>query len=46
MIMLVYVTNISCPFAEFVDTMTALGKKNGLVITTMHEDIFNAMHRI
>ena len=28
------------------DTMTELGQKNGLVIHTMHEDIFNSMHSI
>ena len=46
MIMLADVSAINCPFAEFVDGMTALGKENGLCITTMHEDIFNAMHHI
>lgn len=46
MIMLVDISDISCPFAEFVDTMSALGKENGLSVTTMHEDIFNAMHHI
>lgn len=46
MIMLVDITDITCPFSEFVDNMAALGRENGLSITTMHEDIFNAMHHI
>ena len=33
-------------FGEFVDGMKLLGKDNNLVIQTMHEDIFNSMHRI
>lgn len=33
-------------FGEFVDVMTKLGKENDLIIQTMHEDIFNSMHRI
>ena len=36
----------SVPFTELVDGMTALGKELGLVIHTMHEDIFNFMHKI
>ena len=46
MIMLVDITGISCPFSDFVDTMSALGRECGLSITAMHEDIFNAMHHI
>ena len=33
-------------FGEFVDAMNVLGEENGLIIQTMHEDIFNSMHRI
>lgn len=36
----------SINFGEFVDVMTKLGKENDLIIQTMHEDIFNSMHRI
>ena len=46
MIMLVDIDNINIPFSEFVDIMTEMGKKNNLEIHTMHEDIFNSMHRI
>ena len=46
MIMLVEIDGISIPFADFVDRMSALGKENRLDVHTMHEDIFNAMHRI
>lgn len=46
MIMVVDIENISVPFAQFVDKMTELGKQNNLEIHTMHEDIFDAMHRI
>ncbi|HAZ19437.1 MAG TPA: ACT domain-containing protein, partial [Clostridiales bacterium] len=30
----------------FVDVLTALGNQHNLRIDTMHEDIFNSMHRI
>ena len=46
MIMLVDIDKINVPFTAFVDQMTALGRENHLEIHTMHEDIFNAMHRI
>lgn len=46
MIMVVDIDKISVPFGDFVDRMTALGKENALEIHTMHEDIFNAMHKI
>ena len=46
MIMLVDIDNITIPFSEFVDIMSELGKQNNLEIHTMHEDIFNSMHRI
>jgi toxin secretion/phage lysis holin len=34
------------PFPAFVDELSALGKEKGLEIHTMHENIFNSMHRI
>ena len=46
MIMIVDISTLTIPFASFIDTMTELGQKNGLVIHTMHEDIFNSMHSI
>ena len=46
MIMLVEIDGASMSFTEFVDAMNALGKEKGLEIHTMHEDIFNSMHRI
>ena len=46
MIMLVEIADLTMPFTDMVDQMAALGKENGLDIRMMHEDIFNAMHRI
>ncbi len=46
MIMLVDIDALKIPFTNFVDKMTTLGKDSGLVIQTMHEDIFSAMHTI
>lgn len=46
MIMIVDIDKINVPFNDFVDSMAALGKKRGLEIHTMHEDIFNSMHQI
>ena len=46
MIMLVDISSSSIPFTTLVDKMDVLGKEAGMVIHTMHHDIFNAMHRI
>ncbi len=46
MIMIVDIQTLSLPFNDFVDRMASLGKKDGLDIHVMHEDIFNSMHRI
>ncbi|MBE6640260.1 MAG: ACT domain-containing protein [Ruminococcaceae bacterium] len=46
MIMIVDISKINRPFSEFVDAMSELGKKSNLEIRAMHEDIFDAMHRI
>lgn len=46
MIMVVEIDSVSIPFGEFADKLTHLGKEKGLIIQTMHEDIFNSMHRI
>ncbi len=46
MIMIVDIDRINVPFGSFVDKMTELGKAQKLEIHTMHEDLFNSMHRI
>ena len=46
MMMLVDVDGLKIPFGDFVDYMRELGTQNHLRIDTMHEDIFNSMHRI
>ena len=46
MIMVIEIAELSIPFAQLVEELDALGKENGLDIRTMHEDIFNSMHRI
>ena len=46
MIMLVDIDRLSVSFPKFVDELSALGKEKGLEIHTMHENIFNSMHRI
>ncbi len=46
MIMIVDIAKLDIPFPEFVDIMTNLGRDKMLEIHTMHENIFNSMHRI
>lgn len=46
MIMLVDTKDLTIPFTDFADRLNRLGKENGLEIMTMHEDLFNSMHRI
>ena len=46
MIMLAEISEISMDFGDFVDVMAEAGKTYGLQINTMHEDIFNSMHKI
>ena len=46
MIMITDIDKINVPFTEFVDRMAELGRSLNLEIHAMHEDIFNAMHRI
>lgn len=46
MIMLVEIDRLNCPFGTFIDIMEKLGQNRNLSIHTMHEDIFNAMHKI
>ncbi len=46
MIMMVDITAMTTDFTKLSDALTELGNQLGLSIHTMHEDIFNAMHRI
>ena len=46
MIMLASIDELKIDFADFVDTLSELGRARGLDIHTMHEDIFNTMHHI
>ncbi|MBQ9112814.1 MAG: ACT domain-containing protein [Clostridia bacterium] len=46
MIMVIEVNDITVPFATLVEELRVLGEANGLDIRTMHEDVFNSMHRI
>ena len=46
MIMLVEIDNMSVKLTSFQDSLDVIGKEKGLEIRVMHEDIFNAMHRI
>lgn len=46
MIMLADIDALTIPFSDFVDKLASLGRENSLEIHTMHEDIFNTMHRI
>lgn len=46
MIMLVDISKLNSDFTALADEMKNLGTELGLSIHTMHEDIFNSMHRI
>ncbi len=46
MIMMADISQMESDFSVLSDDMNALGKELGLAIHTMHEDIFNSMHRI
>ncbi len=46
MIMLVDIDGLNMHFTDFVDIMNEAGERKGVVIHTMHEDIFNSMHTI
>ncbi|CAB1251188.1 conserved protein of unknown function [Ruminococcaceae bacterium BL-6] len=46
MIMMVDISKSNIPFSELSDRLNGMGDELGLTIHTMHEDIFNAMHRI
>ena len=44
--MIVDISNLNIEFNSFIDKMENIGKKDNLQIHVMHEDIFNAMHKI
>ena len=46
MIMLVEVDGLTVDFKTFCESMENEGRKSGVDIRVMHEDIFNTMHRI
>lgn len=46
MIMICDISKMNIDFNNFADIMSAYGKEKGLSINTMHEDIFNSMHKI
>ena len=46
MIMLTDIDRLNISFNCFADLMSELGRKNGLEIHTMHEDIFKSMHNV
>ena len=46
MVMLVDIDKLNPELTDFADHMEQVGKKMGMVIHVMHEDIFQAMHRI
>ncbi|MGN0470316.1 MAG: ACT domain-containing protein [Acutalibacteraceae bacterium] len=46
MIMFVDISKCTVPFDSLVDSLTAKGEEMGVKVHVMHEDIFNAMHKI
>ena len=46
MVMLVDITGCTVDFAELVTLLEQKGEELGMKVHTMHEDIFDAMHRI
>lgn len=46
MIMMVDISTLNVEFSILSERLTALGEELSLSIHTMHEDIFNSMHRI
>lgn len=46
MVMIVDISALSCDFSQLSAQMEELGKSLNLSVHTMHEDIFNSMHRI
>ena len=46
MVMMASIDDLKVGFSDFVDELSELGKRRGLDVHTMHEDIFNTMHHI
>ena len=46
MIMLADLSSCDCPLAELSDELEEKGAQMGVKVLLMHEDIFNAMHRV
>ena len=46
MIRLVDISALNISFADFAEEMKKAGEELGVDVRAMHEDIFNAMHRI
>lgn len=46
MIMMADISDSNIEFTELSDKLAKYGEENNLSIHTMHEDIFNSMHRI
>jgi len=46
MIMICDISKMSIKFGDFSEEMDTLGAEMGMKIHTMHEDIFESMHRI
>lgn len=46
MTMMIEITNLNIDYIDFADKLTKAGGEMGLQVHVMHEDIFNAMHRI
>ena len=46
MIMIADTTNSNVGISELADKLDTFGKENNLVIHTMHEGLFNSMHKI
>ena len=46
MIMIVGIDSLNTGFSDFSDRLTEYGKAHGLVVSAVHEDIFNTMHHV
>ena len=46
MTMMIEISNLTINYVDFADKLTKAGSEMGLQVHVMHEDIFNAMHRI
>ena len=46
MTMMIEISNLTIDYVDFADKLTKAGSEMGLQVHVMHEDIFNAMHRI